>query len=374
LGWGKLLFDIKPKERKSDLYDFEKELEDLKKGLGNAPITLLTGVRRTGKTSLLKVALSELGYPYVYLDTRLSSNPTYRDFANIVKASLEDFISRNTPLRRKIVEKLRRVSGVSISLSPLSVDISWRGYKKFEFVEMFTALNKIGFDIGKPIIIAFDEAQELRKITWINFPRIFAYIYDNLEHVRLVLTGSEVGLLFKFIGIDSVESPLYGRYMHVVSTRRLSFEESVDFLEKGFRELGVSIPSRIIESAARAFGGVIGWLTLFGYNCYMNTDTCSENIDKIIKIAVEIAKQEIEKFLKSRRSERYHVLLKLLTTERSWSEIKSRLEDIENRTVNDKTLNDLLTTLLDLSIIEKTNNKYVIADPITRNAVRELLG
>jgi len=215
----------------------------------------LTGVRRTGKTSLLKVALSELGYPYVYLDTRLSSNPTYRDFANIVKASLEDFISRDTPLRRKIVEKLRRVSGVSISLSPLSVDISWRGYKKFEFVEMFTALNKIGFDIGKPIIIAFDEAQELRKITWINFPRIFAYIYDNLEHVRLVLTGSEVGLLFKFIGIDIAESPLYGRYMHVVSTRRLSFEESVDFLEKGFRELGVSIPSHIIKSAARAFGG-----------------------------------------------------------------------------------------------------------------------
>jgi AAA+ ATPase superfamily predicted ATPase len=369
-----LLFDIKPKERRSDLYDFEKELEDLKKGLEKTPITLLTGVRRTGKTSLLKVALSELGYPYVYLDTRLSSNPTYRDFANIVKASLEDFIAKNTPLRRKIVEKFRRVSGISISLSPLSVDISWRGDKKFELVEMFTALNKVGFDIGKPIIIAFDEAQELRKITWINFPRIFAYIYDNLNHVRLVLTGSEVGLLFKFIGVDSGESPLYGRYMHVVSTRRLSFEESVDFLEKGFREVGVSIPRHIIESVARAFGGITGWFTLFGYNCYMNINICSESIDKIIKIAVEVAKQEIENFLKSRRSERYQVLLKLLTTERSWSEIKSRLEDIESRTVNDKMLNDLLTTLLDLSIIEKINNKYVIADPITRNAVKELLG
>jgi AAA+ ATPase superfamily predicted ATPase len=119
---------------------------------------------------------------------------------------------------------------------------------------MFTALNKIGFDIGKPIIIAFDEAQELKKITWINFPRIFAYIYDNLEHVRLVLTGSEVGLLFKFIGIDSVESPLYGRYMHVVSTRRLSFEESVDFLKKGFQFPVTSL---------RALPELLGALELF---------------------------------------------------------------------------------------------------------------
>lgn len=369
-----MLFDIRPKERRIDLYDFEKELEELKKGLEKTPITFLIGVRRTGKTSLLKVALSELGDPYVYLDTRLSSNPTYRDFANIVKASLEDFIARNTSLRRKIVENFRRISGISISLSQLLVDISWRGDKKFELVDVLTALNKIGFDLGKPIIIAFDEAQELRKITWINFSRIFAYIYDNLEYVRLLLTGSEIGLLFKFIGVDSTTSPLYGRYMHIVSTRRLSFEESVDFLEKGFREIGITISRQAIESAARAFGGIIGWLTLFGYNCYMNANTCSENIDKIIKIAVDVAKQEIGNFLKSRRSERYRILLKLLTTERSWSEIKSRLEDMEGRTINDKTLSDLLTTLLDLSIIEKINERYVIADPVTKNAVKELLG
>jgi AAA+ ATPase superfamily predicted ATPase len=60
------LFDVRPKERRSDLYDFERELEELKRGLERTPITLLIRVRRTGKTSLLKVALSKLGYP---LDT-----------------------------------------------------------------------------------------------------------------------------------------------------------------------------------------------------------------------------------------------------------------------------------------------------------------
>jgi len=72
-----------------------------------------------------------------------------------------------------------------------------------------------------------------------------------------------------------------------------------------------------------------------------------------LPLAIDIAKNEVENFLRSRRSERYKALLKTLTIERSWSEIKKKLEDIEGRTINDKTLNELLNTLIDLSIVEK---------------------
>jgi AAA+ ATPase superfamily predicted ATPase len=367
-----MLFSIKPKERRDELYDFEKELEELMKGIERSPITIVIGMRRTGKTSLLKVALNELGNPYIYLDTRFSVNPTYRDFIYIVKESLEDFVRRYKSFREKIVEVLSSVKGVSISIPFSSIDISWRGGNKLEFPELFTALNSIGSELKKSVVVAFDEAQELRKITWINFVRLFAYIYDNLDYVRIVLTGSEVGLLYKFLRLDDRDSPLYGRYIHIVSTRRLTFEESIDFLEKGFKEIGISINKQVIEEAAKTFGGIIGWLTLFGYNCYMNPDLCSHQVDKVLKIAIDIAKNEIENFLSSRRSVRYKTLLKILTVERSWSEIKKKLEDIEGRTINDKTLNELLNTLIDLSIIEKKDNKYIVADPITRKAVEEL--
>jgi len=367
-----MLFSIKPKERRDELYDFEKELEELMKGIERSPITIVIGMKRTGKTSLLKVALNELGNPYIYLDTRFSVNPTYRDFIYIVKESLEDFVRRYKSFREKIVEVLSSVKGVSISIPFSSIDISWRGSSKLEFPEFFTALNRIGSELKKSVVVAFDEAQEIRKITWINFVRLFAYIYDNLDYVRIVLTGSEVGLLYKFLRLDDRDSPLYGRYIHIVSTRRLTFEESIDFLEKGFKEIGISINKQVIEEVAKTFGGVIGWLTLFGYNCYMNPDLCSHQVDKVLKIAIDIAKNEIENFLSSRRSERYKTLLKILTVERSWSEIKKKLEDIEGRTINDKTLNELLNTLIDLSIIEKKDNKYIVADPITRKAVEEL--
>jgi len=187
-----------------------------------------------------------------------------------------------------------------------------------------------------------------------------------------VLTGSEVSLLYKFLRLDSTDSPLHGRYIHTVSTRRLILEESIDFLEKGFKEVGIYINKQIIEEAAKTFGGIIGWLTLFGCNCYTNPNLCLQQIDKVLKTAIDIAKNKVEDFLRGRRSERHKILLKILTIERSWSEIKRKLEDIEGRTINDKTLNELLNTLIDLSIVEKRGNKYVIADPITRKAIEEL--
>jgi len=122
-----MLFSVRPKERREELYDFEKELEELKKGVRECPLTVLVGMRRTGKTSLLKVALSELGNPYVHLDTRSSANSTYRDFMNIVRESLEGFVRRYAPLRRRVAEVLRDVRGLSITLSPPSVDVVWRG-------------------------------------------------------------------------------------------------------------------------------------------------------------------------------------------------------------------------------------------------------
>ena len=47
-------------------------------------------------------------------------------------------------------------------------------------------------------MVAVDEAQELRKANWLRFDRLFAYAYDSLPNVRLVLTGSLFGLLHDF--------------------------------------------------------------------------------------------------------------------------------------------------------------------------------
>ncbi|MGB9729695.1 MAG: AAA family ATPase [Thermoprotei archaeon] len=367
-----MLFSLTPKSRKDEHFNFEEELEGLIKSLSLNPITIVVGMRRTGKTSLLKVALNECKYPYIYMDPRFSTAPNYRDFAYLLKNSLQDFLNRHKSIQKRITDLLKNVKGVEIAVPGFSVDIVWKGERKLELGELFTALDNLGKDIGKPIVFAIDEAQELRKITWISFDKLLAYTYDNLKNIRIVLTGSEIGLLYKFLNIENPNSPLYGRYIHIIKTRRLSHEESIEFLKKGFTELKINIPENTLLKVVENLDGIIGWLTIFGYTCYLNKDKCIENIDKIIDQAIEIAKQELTNLLNTRRSPRYKTLLKTLTTEKKWSEIKKLLELKEGRTINDKTIKELLQTLIDLSIIEKKDEKYIITDPILRKAIEKM--
>ncbi|WP_238842107.1 ATP-binding protein [Sulfolobus sp. E11-6] len=63
-----MLFDPSPKDNRKDFFDRENEIEKLKEL--RAPITLVLGLRRTGKSSLIKIGINELNLPYIYLDLR----------------------------------------------------------------------------------------------------------------------------------------------------------------------------------------------------------------------------------------------------------------------------------------------------------------
>ena len=66
-----------------------------------------------------------------------------------------------------------------------------------------------------------------------------AYAYDSLRYVNFVLTGSQVGLLYNFLGLNDPNAPLFGRAYMEVKTRRLSPDEAYEFL-KGIVRLMLS--------------------------------------------------------------------------------------------------------------------------------------
>jgi len=65
-----LLFDLKPKTKREELFGRQRELDNLLSSMMKYPLTLIAGVRRIGKTSLLKTALGECTHPVMYLDAR----------------------------------------------------------------------------------------------------------------------------------------------------------------------------------------------------------------------------------------------------------------------------------------------------------------
>ncbi len=100
------------------------------------------------------------------------------------------------------------------------------------------AVDKVAEDLSIRVVFAIDEVQELRSLG-LNVPMLLAYIYDNLGNIVTILTGSQVGMVYETLRLNDPKSPLYGRAVVEVRLRRLTVEESLDFLRRGgFEQYG----------------------------------------------------------------------------------------------------------------------------------------
>jgi len=94
-------------------------------------------------------------------------------------------------------------------------------------------------------VLVIDEAQALRMSSY-RFDSLLAYIFDTLD-IKLIVSGSEVVLLNRFLRLDDPEAPLYGRAYKSVSKKAPTFMEEMNC------EVYIYIPlMRIIESIRRS--------------------------------------------------------------------------------------------------------------------------
>ncbi|MDK6029357.1 ATP-binding protein [Ignisphaera sp. 4213-co] len=358
-----MLFDPKPKRCRKDLYDFNEEFNMLSRFLGE-PLVVVTGLRRTGKTSLILTVLEESGKPYIFVDAR-SVSRSWRDLYTAISTGFSDFMakaSRFSGFRDSLLRFLKIIKGVSVM--GVSIEFSW-GRDRPLLTQIFTALNEAAEEHNLKIIIVFDEAQLFTGVFARALQNAIAYSYDHLKNLSFIVSGSEMNVLYKWF--RDPEAPLYGRAFLEVKTRRLSREESMNFLEKGFSELGYRVPMDEIEMVVNKLDGVIGWLTYYGYlRVFQN-----RLVDDIWREAVELARKELENFLMYRVSrERYRKVLRLLAQGvREWGKLKQMLENAEGKTISDRVLHEILHTLRNHTIIDDENN---FLDPITREAAKTL--
>jgi len=372
-----VLFKLEPKSSKEELYDLEDELDRLRLGLNVSRIILILGQRRLGKSSLLRTFLNEYNIPNILIDSRrilLSEGYiTFRGFVNELSLNLTSLLNRYGRISSKLLKVLNGVRGVDISVGSLGpkISLSWSRRNRADIAEILDRLDYVASEENMKIVLAFDEAQELRNLA-IDFPTMLAYIYDNLSNIVVILTGSQVGLLYDVLRIDDPRSPLYGRALYEIRMRRLGIEESKEFLKKGFEEIGIKVSDKFIDEAVEKLDGIIGWLTYFGWSiAYKGLKSIEEILDKAALQSLE----ELRGFLsKSRAERRYKVILKTLADKSSkWSVIKRALEAEEGYEIDDSNFSKLLKMLIKLNIVEKENNLYRITDPVMRMAIEKYL-
>ena len=363
-----MLFDPRPKELRRELFDRERELEFLSKYVSlGSPIILCLGIRRVGKTSVLKAFLNESSYPYVYIDARRLSEFGYTK-QGFYRLLSEEF-TRVKKRFASFMEYLKIVKGVSIG--GFGVEFDWKN-KELSFSSILMRMNEYAEDSGTMFIIVIDEAQDLRFLRGyrkIDFRQIIAYSYDNLRRVKFILAGSEVGLLYRFLEFSDPLSPLYGRVKDEIVIERFSKEKSVEFLKLGFNEVNMKVPEDILERIVDTLDGIPGWLAYFGYKFIQLRRF--DVLDQILSEAINVALNELRK-LNSYSPLYTHILKAISLGFNHWSLIKRAVEAWIGRSIPSKTLYSLLNNLIDMSIVSKVDNEYIFPDPIYEKASKQL--
>lgn len=351
-----MLFSTEPKDSVKDLFDREKESAELRDKLKERMILVL-GMRRIGKTSLVLSTLNSTDRNFVYVDVR----KIYDEASRKVQAEklYEELYFSLTKLSRK--ERVRDLlTKLNISLeSPLKAKLPLDEIKG-NIIKIFEQLNRIG-----KVVVAFDEAQYLRYST-VGLRSVLAHVYDHMKEVSLLFTGSEVGLLYDFVGVEDPESELYGRYFASVEIRPFEREKSREFLRAGFKEIGEKVEESVIERAVGEIDGVVGWLVYFGK---LYPEKGVDALDEVKSLGSKMVKKELEGLFI--RSPYYLDILKAIATmgRTRWKNVVNYVIVKNEKKVPNATISRDLKALMMTGFVEKIGEEYVIPDPIVKYTI-----
>lgn len=342
-----MLFDLKPKDDLKDFFNYREELDSLVGYLRDKStrLVILRGLRRTGKSSLLRVALNKTNAKYVLVDTRELSSLSRRSFES------------------RLFEELKSIKGLPASLLDKieSVEVGIRVSMKRE-----ESLWKLLKTINP--VIAVDEVQMLRGT---GVDAFFAAVFDN-TNCKVVLTGSEVGVLESFIGKNNPKAMLFGRIYKEIKTHPLTAQKSKDFLTAGFKEARIHISEKEVNTAVGKLDGIIGWLTAFG-NLALSTKAALA-LRRAAEEGAILAYSELESFLDARiqAKGRYLALLRIIARKSmKWSDLKRALQIELKESVSDSQFTNYLDSLIDYGFTIKSDGFYEIPDPLLKKALTE---
>lgn len=354
-----MLFDIDPKSNAKDLfgegYILDLFLKHLKE---KSKLIVLKGLRRTGKTSILKVALEESRMPYVLIDVRFVPYTDRRLFLDFLAKEVFKILNKN--IVSKIINKISKVS-LSLGNEYVKGSLDFTIKDESDFLTILKEADK------HKLILAFDEAQYLSEI---HFDMIIASIYDNFPNIKIVLTGSEIGLIEDFLGKTDNKAPLYGRLYSELKTERFNSEKCLEFIKAGFKQYNKNISKDEINELINEFDGVVGWHTYYGHLRCVGGDSHKMALNNVIDIGSKTTIQELDRFLSRKKNkEQYVKILQRLSIGRNnWSKIKQEML-IRFGKISDTQLSRMLKDLVYHGFVEKTNGFYTIADPLLKKGL-----
>lgn len=341
-----MYFEIEPKGRKEDFFNYDYEYGQVKKALERGErIIAVVGVRRVGKTSLLNLIYNETSSIKLWLDGRIVTNPKKDIFAAIYETAKAG--------KPKIFGKIE-----SLNLSAFGVGLGVKLASESQ-AEIEKKIRGSGH-----ICVFIDEAQRMDVK---DLADVLSYFYDRFSRVSFIISGSEVGLVEEILGETDAEHPLYGREIVKVPIGRLDRNRATDYLKKGFAQLRLEASEKDIEEAVDELDGLIGWLTLYGYE--KGVKKSKDALGKTSQNAARIAASELVHFFKHTKNRKLYLSILRNVDGTGWEELRSLASRDFGKKLNPNLFAFALGKLVRHSFVEKRDRKYYLSDPLLAKAV-----
>ena len=341
-----MYFEIEPKARKEDFFNYDYEYRQLKDGLKRKEkVIAIVGVRRVGKTSLLNVVYNETRNLKLWLDGRIVSEPKKEIFSAIYETAKAG--------KPRIFGEIE-----SLNLSAYGIGLGiTRGPESRAVIE-----KKIK-DSGQ-VCVFIDEAQRMKAK---DLADVLSYFYDRFTNVSFIISGSEVGLVEEILGEADSEHPLYGRQILKIVINRLDRNRAAEYLKTGFAQLKVNISEKENNGAISELDGLVGWLTLYGYE--KGVKKSNDALGKTVQNAARIAATELSHFLKKTRNRKLYISILRNANGTGWEEFRASSGKDYGKKLNPNLFAFALDRLEAHSFVEKKDQKYFLSDPLLAKAV-----
>ena len=241
-------FVLSPKVDKELFCDRENELQTLLRVVTNGANATLISPRRMGKTGLIYRLFDEIKEQKMNIDTLyvdIYATLTTEDFITVFAEAIFETYQKKTPVLKKL---LKAIGGMKPTLSfdklTGSPELSLTFNSEDEKLTTLKNIFKFLENHDKPVIVAFDEFQQIREYKGIYMEAVLRTHIQMLRNVNFIFCGSRRHLMIDMF--INARKPFYCSTMPV-NLGKIDADKYSEFINRLFTSNGKTIEPEAIN-------------------------------------------------------------------------------------------------------------------------------
>lgn len=224
-----------------------KETQTLTSNAINGVNTTLISARRMGKTGLIHHCFNQLNRKHkikgIYIDIYATQNLS--DFINTMASSILSLFPQNKSIGKKFIEVLKGFSP-TISYDPFTgnPEVSLTFNTETQQEHSLAGLLKFLDEQNQPILVAFDEFQQISNYPEKNIEALLRTYIQQLNNVSFIFSGSHKHLLLEIF--NNTKKPFFSS-TQLLNLTEIDKKDYEKFIQSKFKKNGKTIEKEGIE-------------------------------------------------------------------------------------------------------------------------------